>query len=154
MRILALLLLLVANPAFAQDSLLIGTWKLVAFENRVDNEPPILQLGARPTGYLILTREGRVMTVLTGEGRKAGTGDAERVALHKTMFAYTGKYRVEGKNLITAVDVSWNEAWNGTEIRRDFRIEGDKLFVESAPAPSFNFPGKTSVITAIFDRDK
>ena len=41
MRILALLLLLVANPAFAQDSLLIGTWKLVAFENRVDNEPPI-----------------------------------------------------------------------------------------------------------------
>ena len=154
MRILALLLLLVANPAFAQDSLLIGTWKLVAFENRVDNEPPIFQLGARPTGYLIFTREGRVMTVLTGEGRKAGTGDAERVALHKSMFAYTGKYRVEGKNLITAVDVSWNEAWNGTEIRRDFRIEGDKLFVESAPAPSFNFPGKTSVITAIFDRDK
>jgi len=153
MRIFALLLL-VANPAFAQDSLLTGTWKLVSFENRVDNEPPIFQLGARPTGYINFTREGRVMMILTGEGRKAGTGDAERAALHKTMFAYTGKYRVEGKNLITAVDVSWNEAWNGTEIRRDFRIEGDKLFVESAPAPSFNFPGKTSVITAIFDRDK
>ena len=154
MRILALLLLIVANPAFAQDSPLIGTWKLVSFENRVDNEPPIFQLGAHPTGYLILTREGRLMTVLTSEGRKAGTGDAERAALHKTLFAYTGKYRVEGKNLIIAVDVSWNEAWNGTEVRRTFRIEGDKLFVETAPAPSFNFPGKTSVVTAIFDRDK
>ena len=97
MRILALLLLLVANPAFAQDSLLIGTWKLVSFENRVDNEPPIFQLGARPTGYLILTREGRLMTVLTSEGRKAGTGDAERATLHKTLFAYTGKYRVEAR---------------------------------------------------------
>ena len=126
----------------------------MAFENRVDNEPPILQLGARPTGYVNFTREGRVMLVITGEGRKAGTGDAERAALHKTMFAYTGKYLVEGKNLIIAIDVSWNEAWNGTEIRRVFRMEGDKLFVETAPAPSFNFPGKTSVVTAIFDRDK
>ena len=154
MRILALLLLIIAGPAVAQDASLIGTWKLVAFENRVDNEPPILQLGARPTGYLIFTPQGRLMAVLTGEGRKAGTGDAERAALHKTLFAYSGKYRVEGKNLIIAVDVSWNEAWNGTEIQRVFRIEGDKLFVETAPAPSFNFPGKTSVVTAIFDRDK
>lgn len=154
MRILALLLLLITAPAFGQDSPLIGTWKLVSFENRVDNEPPIFQLGPRPTGYLILTREGRLMTVLTGEGRKAGTGDAERAALHKTLFAYTGKYRVEGKNLIISVDVSWNEAWNGTEVQRIFRIEGDKLFVESVPARSFNFPGKTSVVTAIFDRGK
>jgi hypothetical protein len=150
MRILALLLLIIAGPAVAQDASLIGTWKLVAFENRVDNEPPIYQLGARPTGYINFTREGRVMLVITGEGRKAGTGDAERAALHKTMFAYTGKYLVEGKNLIIAVDVSWN----GTEIRRVFKLEGDKLFVETAPAPSFNFPGKTSVVTAIFDRDR
>jgi Lipocalin-like domain len=150
MRILALLFLIIAGPAIAQETSLIGTWKLASFENRIDNEPPIFQLGARATGYIIFTREGRVMMVLTGEGRKAGTGDAERAALHKTMFAYAGKYLVEGKNLIIAVDVSWNEAWNGTEIRRTFRMEGDKLFVETAPAPSFNFPGKTSVVTAIF----
>ncbi len=154
MRILALLLLVIAGPAFAQDSPLVGTWKLVSFENRVDNEPPIFQLGPHPAGYLILTREGRLMTVLTGEGRKAGTGDAERAALHKTLFAYSGKYRIEGKNLIISVDVSWNEAWNGTEVRRSFITVGDKLFVETAPAPSFNFPGKTSVITAIFEREK
>jgi Lipocalin-like domain len=127
----------------------------VSFENRVDNEPPIFQLGARPTGYLILTREGRLMAVLTGEGRKAGTGDAERAALHKTLVAYTGKYRVEGQNLvIITVDVSWNEAWNGTEVRRTFRLEGGKLFVETVPAPSYNFPGKTSVVTAAFEREK
>src|SRR6476659_7658469 len=123
MRILALLLLIIAGPAVAQDASLNGTWKLAAFENRVDNEPPIFQLGERPLGYIIFTRAGRLMIVITGEGRKAGTGDAERAALHKTMFAYSGKYRIEGSNLITAVDVSWNEAWNGTEVRRNFRIE-------------------------------
>lgn len=61
-------------------------------------------------------------------------GDTERAAVHKSMLAYSGKYRVEGQDLITTVDISWNEEWNGTEQRRHFRIEGDKLFIESAPA--------------------
>jgi hypothetical protein len=50
-------------------------------------------------------------------------GDAERVALHKSMLAYTGKYRIESSDFITVVDVSWNEDWNGTEQRRHFRVE-------------------------------
>jgi Lipocalin-like domain len=50
---------------------------------------------------------------------------------------------LEGSDFITVVDVSWNEEWNGTEQRRHFRIEGDRLFIESAPAPSIVFPGKT-----------
>ena len=39
MRILALVLVLVASPAFAQDSPLVGNWKLVAFQNILDNDP-------------------------------------------------------------------------------------------------------------------
>jgi hypothetical protein len=48
------------------------------------------------------------------------------------MLAYTGRYRVEGHDFITTVEVSWNEEWNGTEQRRHFRIEGNRLFIESA----------------------
>lgn len=59
------------------------------------------------------------------------------------MLAYSGNYRVEGGDFITRVDASWSEEWNGTEQRRHFRIEGDRLCVESAPAPSITFPGKT-----------
>ncbi len=57
--------------------------------------------------------------------------------LHKKMAAASGKVRVEGKDFIISVDVSWNKFWNGTEQRRHFRIEGDKLFVETAPGPIF-----------------
>jgi hypothetical protein len=32
------------------------------------------------------------------------------------------RYRVEGDDLITTVDVSWNEEWNATEQRRHDRI--------------------------------
>ena len=75
-------------------------------------------------------------------------------ALHKSMLAYSGKYRVEGNDFITVVDASWNEEWNGTEQRRHFRIEGDRLFIESAPAPSILFPGKTDFRRIIWEREK
>ena len=53
--------------------------------------------------------------ILTSDSRKPGLGDAERAQLHKSMLAYSGRYRVEGNQFVTTVDVSWNEAWNGTE---------------------------------------
>jgi hypothetical protein len=79
-------------------------------------------------------------------------GDAERAALHKSMLAYSGKYRTERSDSITLVDVSWNEDWHGTEQRRHCRIEGDKLFIESAP--SIVFSGKTDFRRIVWEREK
>ena len=107
-----------------------------------------------PKGFLILTREGRSIVVTTAEKRRGGMSDAERAALHKSMLAYSGRYRIEGNDFITVVEVSWNEEWNGTEQRRHFRIEGDKLFIESAPAPSIISPGKTDFRRIVWQRDK
>ena len=72
----------------------------------VENEPPQNVFGAHPKGFLVLTREGRSIVVTTAENRRAGMGDAERAALHKSMLAYSGKYRIEGNDFITVVDVS------------------------------------------------
>jgi len=117
---------------------LIGNWKLVSWQVIVEGQPQDL-FGPKPKGYFILTREGRAMTLTTAQSRTAGDGEAERAALHKSMLAYTGRYRVDGDELVTTVDASWNEAWNGTEQRRRFRIEGNRLIIESAPAPSILF---------------
>ena len=70
------------------------------------------------------------------------------------MLAYTGKYRIEGNDFITVVDASWNEAWNETEQRRHFRMEGDRLFIESAPAPSLLFQGKVDFRRIVWEREK
>jgi hypothetical protein len=70
------------------------------------------------------------------------------------MLAYSGRYRIEGRDFITVVEVSWNEEWNGTEQRRHFRIDGDRLFIESAPAPSRVFPGKTEFRRVVWEREK
>ena len=84
-----------------------------------------------------LTREGRLMTIITADNRKGGTSDAERAALHKSMLSYSGKYRFEGHFLITTVDVSWNEAWNGAEQKRHYRFEGDKLLIDTVRDAEF-----------------
>ena len=103
---------------------------------------------------MILTREGRAMTVTTAETRAPGESEPARAALHKSMLAYTGKYRIEGNEFITTVDASWNEGWNGSEQRRRFRLDGDKLFVESAPAPSIVSPGKVDFRRIVWEREK
>jgi len=90
----------------------------------------------------------------TAQDRRAGMGDADRAALHTSMLAYSGKYHVEGNDFVTTVDVSWNEEWNGTEQRRHFRLEGDKLFIESAPGPSILFPGKVDFRRIVWPREK
>ena len=155
MRFLLLMFFAVSSPAFAQETNpLVGTWKLLSSQSIMDNEPPQHTFGLHPKGYLIITREGRLMIMITADDRKAGMGDSERAALHKTMAAVSGKVRVEDKDFIISVDVSWNESWNGTEQRRHFKIEGDKLFVETAPGPSLSFPGKTSIGRLVFQRDQ
>ena len=155
MRFLLLIFFVISGPVCAQEgSPLVGTWKLISSESIIENEAPQHTFGLHPKGYLIITQEGRLMIMITADNRKAGMGDAERAALHKTMAAVSGKVRVEGKDFIISVDVSWNESLNGTEQRRHFRIEGDKLFIESAPGPSLLFPGKTSFGRLVFERDR
>src|SRR5262245_15618583 len=140
-----------SGQAIAQEQHpLVGTWKLLSQEAIVDGEAPVKVFS---NGYLIVTREGRVMARITAENRKGGMGDAERVALHKSMAAVSGKYRIDGNSFVFNVDVSWNESWNGTEQKRHFRFEGDKLIIETAPAPSIMHPGKTAVAKLVFERE-
>ena len=141
-------------PARAADpAALIGNWKLVSWQVVVGDETQN-PFGSHPKGYLILTREGRSMALTTAADRRPGDGLAERAALQKSMLAYSGKYRVEGDDFITTVDISWNEIWNGTEQRRHYRIEGDRLFIDSAPAPSITNPGKTDFRRLVWEREK
>jgi hypothetical protein len=93
------------------------------------------------------------MALTTAESRTAGDSDAERAALHKSMLAYTGRYRVEGDEFVTTVDASWNEAWNGTEQRRKFRLEGNELIIESVPGPSLLFAGKVDYRRIVWERE-
>jgi hypothetical protein len=117
-----------ANPAD-----LVGTWKFISYLRTDAQGKDVNVLGEHPEGYLIYTPEGRMMVIVVAENRKPPEADADRIALHEFMVAYSGRYTVDGEKVIHHVDVSWNQAWTGTDLVRFFKCEEDKLVITTAP---------------------
>ena len=131
---------------------LLGAWKLVSFENEFqDGTARGAMFGANPTGYIIFTDRGRMMSIVEGEGRRVPNTPDEAAAAMRTMFAYTGVCRFEGDRWTTTVDVSWNPAWHGTAQVRSFKLDGDRLEVTSAWAMSPNL-GKITRAIVMWER--
>ena len=142
--IILVLSLFAVPPIFAAErAKLLGPWRLVSFEwefKATGEKEPLL--GKNPAGYIIFTPEGRFMAILTGEGRKAPKTDQDRADLLKSMYAYTGMYRLEGDKWITKVEVAWNPEWIGTEQERFFRFDGERLQILTMWLISPNWPEK------------
>src|ERR1700737_4664623 len=85
----------------ANSDALIGNWKLVSWQVVVGEE---IQ---NSFGSSLLTPGGRAMAITTAGSRKPGDGVAQRAALHKSMLAYSGKYRIEGSDFITPRNIPW-----------------------------------------------
>ena len=153
--LLTLLTMAVASSAHANDTAkVVGTWKLASFVNELqDGTEPRAAYGARPTGYVIFTPEGRVMFMVEAEGRKPPENDEQRAAAFRTIIAYTGMCRFDGDKFIAKVDVSWNPAWVGTEQVRDYKLEGDRLKVVSPWVMSPNL-GKVTRASVSWERAK
>jgi hypothetical protein len=134
---------LLAAPLQANEAgPLVGTWKLVSFETEFqDGRPRSPQFGARPTGYLILTPQARLMTIIEAEGRKPATTDEERAALLRSMIAWTGHFRTEGDKLILKVDAAFNPAITGSERVSSFKMEGERMTNMTSWARSPVLPG-------------
>jgi hypothetical protein len=130
--VVLVLLLIASQPSFADDRAqqVQGVWKLISYEVEIQatgQKEPVM--GQKPTGYVVFIPEGRVWFILTGEGRKPAKTVQERADLLSSMVAYTGTYRLEGDTWITKVEVAWDPEWLGTEQRRSFKVDGDRLQV-------------------------
>src|SRR5215471_14676654 len=149
MRNISLMLALIALGAVststrAQDkSNLVGVWRLLKYEVECKDHSPSEQIfGDHPSGYLIFTPEGRMMTVAEAMGRKRGSTDADFAALYRSTFAYTGTYRVDGNTWTTKVDASWSPTVREVEQKRFYTLDGDQLHVNTAWEPDPRLPGK------------
>jgi|SRR5579864_1690633 len=133
----------------------VGIWKLVSciFED-VQTKERTLPYGEHPKGYAILTPEGRLMALITAEGRTAPSTAEDRDAAFRSAVAYSGQYRVDGNQFVTTVDIAWNEAWVGTDQLRLFKINGDRLHIESPPTPNLNRGGQMVRGLLTWEREK
>jgi lipocalin-like protein len=134
----------VSNP-------LVGVRRVVAFQFEGDDGKRHNIYDQHPTGFLIVTAEGRMMALVTAGDRPS---DASAEVLLNRMTAYSGHYRMQGTDMfVTKVDTAWLPAFLGTEQVRNFTLEGNTLSAFSPPQDHPRFPGKKVRYIAIWERE-
>jgi Lipocalin-like domain len=153
--VLAVAACFTAITAQAADSL-IGTWRLSSL-NEEETESKVVHapFGDHPVGSITFTADERMMVIFTDPGRKPSASpkasETEAAELYRTMVAYAGRYSVDGNKLTNKIEVSWNQAWNGTSQMRFFEVKDGRLTIKTQAFVS-PFLNKQIVATLIFDR--
>lgn len=146
MRRLAMLaapiLMMPATPAPAADNPVIGTWRLKSYVREVTATGQRYNLfGDKPDGFIGYAPDGRMYATFINTDRVAPRDtvptDEEKAKLYSTITAYTGTYTLESDRVIHHVDVSWNQAWTGTDQVRYYKLERDTLTITTAPYKSY-----------------
>jgi hypothetical protein len=140
--------------AHAQQSRLVGVWSVKSLTVTPANGKPFMPLGDHPIGYAIFSRGGHISYLATAATRpnpaQAAT-DAEAAALFRTLNAYTGTYRLQGRDrMLVHIDDAWLPSWNGIDQTRTYKITGRELVIKSKNKSPIN--GEPTTITATLER--
>lgn len=98
--------------------------------------------------------DGYMMVILTAEDRQPATTDAERAKAFKSLFAYSGRYSVDGENFVTDVDVSSLVEWTGAQQVRTCSFVGPRIQFVSKWAPSPFNPSRITRGYMVFERQE
>jgi hypothetical protein len=120
----------------------LGTWKLVSYVREVlGSNERFNQFGENPAGYLGYSADGRMYAIFVRQDRitpgDVVPTDEEGVKLLGTMVAYAGTFTLEAEKVVHHIDVSWNQAWTGTDQVRYYQLNGDVLTITTAPYRSY-----------------
>jgi hypothetical protein len=144
LRIFALVALFFVSAfsAVAQSSdALVGTWKLVSASSSTEKgEINKAVYGPHPSGFLTYTRGGRMLVIITDDGRKplsvadrlAAPVD-ERAEAFSSLVAYAGRYTFSGDKVIHHVEVdAMQNRVNGDQVRF-VTIQGNRMTLRTPP---------------------
>jgi len=145
------------STAQASDSA-VGSWRLVSWvQEDVEGKAIQAVFGDNPVGVITYTSDGHMSVFVADPKRKPAVGpmatDAEAADLYRTMVAYSGTYSIDGNKVIHKVEVSWNQAWNGTDQQRFIEVKDNRLTIKTPPIVS-PISGKKSVNTLVWERMK
>src|ERR1700746_2689380 len=102
--------LLLAPMAAYAESEIVGSWKQTAFYQKVVATGERRDIyGDKVLGRVIYTKEGTFCTMPTAADRKQAAPavtEAEKPALFSSMYAYCGKYTIDGAKVSTIADTA------------------------------------------------
>ena len=139
MKQLALVVLLVM-PASAAAQSIEGRWKLIAAEDlRSDGTVARYPWGKSPIGAIVVDRGWCYVQIMSGDvpafTAPTPIGQQMSAMLLSSYIAYSGACAVDEKegSVTLKVDAAWRPNYVGTEQKRFFRIERNRMFFGPAP---------------------
>ena len=126
--------------AQCKDSL-VGTWKLVSVTSTTDKGVVDKSaLGQNPSGLLTYTADGRMMAIISDDGRKplsiadrVSAPADERAQAYSSFMAYAGRYTYSCERVVHHIEVASLQNWVNTDQTRLVTLLGDRLIVRNTP---------------------
>ena len=123
------------------NNFLVGTWRLISYETRLENGQIIYLFGQNPIGYLMYSEDGYMSVNIMKANRRSFSSEdftkitqEEKVATVETFFAYSGKYEILADKVIHYPEISMIPNWIGVKQERIFQMMGNKLSLNVPPA--------------------
>jgi hypothetical protein len=120
---------------------LVGTWRLVSWQNRGAAGEITFPLGPDAVGFLTYTPDGYVFVALMRVGRPAfaasdllAGSSGERAAAAAGYVSYAGTYELRADRVVHHVAASLFPNWVGTDQERLVGWDGGRLLLSTAPA--------------------
>ena len=120
---------------------LVGTWKLVSAVDTTDKGEIVYRYGHKPVGFLTYTADGRMMAIISHEGRKPlsvpdyiSAPAGERAEAFATFGAYAGRYTLQGNEVTHHVEVASLQNRVNTDLIRTIVSLTDNRLILRAPA--------------------
>src|ERR1700756_2162785 len=136
---------------------LIGSWKLVSYEDRDANGASVYPYGKAPAGLLVYDATGHMaIQIMTTPPPDVASDDwdlftvKEKLALYDAYTAYFGRYEVDsGRNtVIHLAEADLSRLYIGRREERHYQLAGDRLVLTDTWAQG----GKTWSGTRVFQR--
>jgi hypothetical protein len=138
---------------------IVGTWRLVAYEDRPEQGPARFPYGEHPKGLLIYDAAGYMsIQIMKNPHPKVASGDeekvspAEKIALFDAYTAYFGTYRVDAVRgvVIHHAEGDLVDVYIGEDEERPFELNGDRLTIK----PQWTEDGRKWSGIRVFERVK
>jgi Lipocalin-like domain len=141
----------------AAENDLYGTYRLVSTVTEMVDTGQI-QTETNENGFITYGSDGRMsVLIIRGDRPKpeslAKMTDQQRADLFRTMVAYAGTYKFDGKTVEHHIDISANEISTGTINRRMVKREGDRIVLTTPPSPRA-MDGKITIMSLVWERVK
>jgi hypothetical protein len=153
------LLLGIASGAVCAQQSPVGVWRLISWVHAPQaGGEKVEPWGPSPLGFISYTPGGRMSAVVTAPNRKASNANTqqlpvdEQARFFRSAFSYAGRYRLEADGVVVhRVEVASDPNWAGTEQRRFFKIDGNKLTITTPPVRILN-EANARVHTLVWER--